>query len=158
MRHGMLRLCTVILVGIYFAAPAPVKSADNPLNRDDYDGQVLVLDFWASWCVPCRRSFPWLNSMHDKYADEGLVIIGVNLDQDAAAAKAFLDEFPAKFQIYYDESKELAREFDVIAMPSSYIIGRDGNLLKRHLGFKVRRQDEYEAAIVEALAERVTKQ
>ena len=96
--------------------------------------------------------------MHDKYADDGLVIIGVNLDQDATAAKAFLDEFPSKFQIYYDESKELAREFDVIAMPSSYIIGRDGNLFKRHLGFKVRRQDEYEAAIVEALAIRVTQQ
>jgi thiol-disulfide isomerase/thioredoxin len=126
-------------------------AGNAPVNIQDYKGKVVVLDFWASWCVPCRRSFPWLNSMHDKYADDGLVIIGVNLDLTRGDAESFLEEFPPGFQIYFDESKELAREFDVIAMPSSYLLGRNGELLKRHYGFKVNKQDEYEAAIVAAL-------
>ena len=90
--------------------------------------------------------------MHRKYADDGLVIIGVNLDQEHAEAERFLAEFPPSFRIYYDDSKELAKEFDVIAMPSSYLLGRDGQTRERHFGFKVKKQDEYEAAIVAALS------
>jgi thiol-disulfide isomerase/thioredoxin len=126
--------------------------ADNaPFNITDYEGKVVVLDFWASWCVPCRRSFPWLNEMHARYGDDGLVIIGVNLDQERSEAEAFLQEFPAQFQIYFDVSKALATEYEVVAMPSSYLLGPDGEILKRHYGFKVKKQEEYEAAIVAAL-------
>jgi len=128
-----------------------VHASDETPDLAQYEGKVVIVDFWASWCIPCRRSFPWLNNMHDKYADDGLVIIGVNLDLTRGDAESFLEEFPPSFQIYFDESKELAREFDVIAMPSSYLLGRDGGLLKRHYGFKVNKQDEYEAAIVAAL-------
>jgi len=120
-------------------------------NVSDFEGKVVVLDFWASWCVPCRRSFPWLNEMHARYGDDGLVIIGVNLDQERSDAEAFLQEFPAQFQIHFDDSKTLATEYEVIAMPSSYLLGPDGEILKRHYGFKVKKQEEYEAAIVAAL-------
>ena len=89
--------------------------------------------------------------MHAKYADEGLVIIGVNLDNESDAAMAFLKEYPANFKIYYDVDKKLAKEFGVQAMPSSYIIGRNGEIQAKHFGFKVNRQDEYEAVIVDAL-------
>ena len=89
--------------------------------------------------------------MHKAYEEDGLVIIGVNLDQERSEADAFLEEFPAKFRIYFDESKEVAREFDVVAMPSSYVLGRDGQLVTQHFGFKVKKQDEYEAIIVDAL-------
>ena len=65
------------------------------LDLAKYRGSVVVLDFWASWCVPCKRSFPWLNEMHTRYADEGLVIIGVNVDKDADEAQAFLEKYPA---------------------------------------------------------------
>ena len=126
-------------------------AADTPVNITDYEGKVVVLDFWASWCVPCRRSFPWLNEMHARYGDDGLVIIGVNLDQERPEAEAFLQEFPAQFQIYFDESKALAKEYDVVAMPSSYLLGPDGEILERHYGFKVKKQEEYEAAIIAAL-------
>ena len=125
--------------------------AEAPVNLDDYKGKVVVLDFWASWCVPCRRSFPWLDQMQAKYADDGLVIIGVNLDNDLAEATEFLEEFKPQFMIVYDEDKELAREYDVVAMPSSYVIDRAGNLHKRHLGFKIKRQAEYEEEILSAL-------
>lgn len=91
--------------------------------------------------------------MHAKYADEGLVIIGVNLDNDPESAAAFLEEYSANFKIYYDRDKELARKFGVQAMPSSYIIDRSGEIHATHYGFKVKKQDEYEVVIVDALGD-----
>jgi len=126
-------------------------SAEGSLDLTQYQGKVVVLDFWASWCAPCRRSFPWWNKMHAKYADEGLVIIGVNLDNDPDSALAFLEEYPADFNIYYDTNKDLAKKFGVQAMPSSYIVGRDGEIHAKHFGFKVEKQNEYEAVIAAAL-------
>jgi peroxiredoxin len=92
-----------------------------------------------------------MNSMQEKYGGEGLVFIGVNMDSDPAEANAFLTDFPARFRIINDPDGELARSYDVIAMPSSYVFDRNGSLVTRHLGFKVRRQDEYEAILVESL-------
>lgn len=138
------------------ALPArPAFAAD--FDPNDHAGKVVMVDFWASWCVPCRRSFPWLNMMHEKYADDGLVIVGVNLDLERAEADRFLAEFPASFKIVYDENKALAKQFEVIAMPSTYVIGRNGKVIEQHLGFKVKKQAEYEAAIVSALAQSGTE-
>jgi peroxiredoxin len=94
--------------------------------------------------------------MHDKYAEQGLVIVGVNLDMERGDAAKFLEEYPARFAIIYDETKELARQFEVVAMPSSYVIGRDGRIAAKHMGFKVTQQDEYEALIIDALQESET--
>jgi thiol-disulfide isomerase/thioredoxin len=127
-------------------------TADSTFDPTEYKGKVVLLDFWASWCVPCRRSFPWMNGMQEKYGDDGLVIIGVNLDSESADRDKFLQEYPAQFQIINDPGGELARAHDVVAMPSSYIYGRDSELVTRHLGFKVKRQDEYEAILVESLS------
>ena len=134
-----------------FLAASATAADHGKLDLEQYRGRVVVVDFWASWCVPCRRSFPWLNRMHDSYEDDGLVIIGVNLDMERSEAERFLEEFPPKFRIYFDDTKELAEQFEVVGMPSSYVIGRDGEIANRHFGFKVRKQDEYEAAIVAAL-------
>jgi thiol-disulfide isomerase/thioredoxin len=128
-------------------------AAHAEFGFDQYEGKVVVLDFWASWCVPCRRSFPWLNAMQEKYADEGLAIVGVNLDMERADAEQFLREYPAMFTILYDENQQLARQFEVVAMPSSYVIGRNGEVIARHMGFKVKEQDDYESVIVDALRE-----
>ena len=117
-----------VVVAVLTLIGAPSASAEGSLDLTQYEGKVVVLDFWASWCTPCRRSFPWWNTMHAKYADEGLVIIGVNLDNEPDAAHAFLEEYRASFKIYYDTDKELAREFGVQAMPSSYVIGRNGEV------------------------------
>jgi len=127
-------------------------TAKADFDLAQYRGKVVIVDFWASWCVPCRRSFPWLNQMHEKYADDGLVIVGVNLDTSDTDAQAFLAEYPVQFQIINDPDGDLAREYDVIAMPSSYVIDRDGKQVARHLGFKVKRQQEYEALLSETLA------
>lgn len=141
--------CLLVVPLAFLVQPASAAEFD----LDDYAGKVVVLDFWASWCAPCRRSFPWLNTMHEKYADDGLVIVGVNLDLERAEAERFLGEFPASFMIVYDTEKVLAKQFEVIAMPSSYLIGRDGKIFEQHLGFKVKKQAEYEAAIVSALGQ-----
>lgn len=138
-------------------ALAPTVQAEKPilseLNLADHAGKVVILDFWASWCGPCRRSFPWLNAMHRKYGPDGLVIIGVNLDASQDDAMGFLDEVPADFHIYFDTDALLANEYGVEAMPSSIIIGRDGEIQASHRGFKVKKEAEYEAILVAALGE-----
>lgn len=96
--------------------------------------------------------------MQEKYGNDGLVIIGVNMDSDPAEAMEFLQEYPTRFRIVNDPDGDLAREYDVIAMPSSYVFDRGGVLVTRHLGFKVKRQDEYEAILVESLGTEWEKQ
>lgn len=148
-----LILKAILIAWALAAAPMALSDSPSEANFDlsDHQGKVVVLDFWASWCVPCRRSFPWLNAMNEKYAHDGLLIIGVNLDQEPESAAEFLQKYPARFQISYDPDGILAKKFGVQAMPSSFVIGRDGQTRAHHLGFKVRRQGEYEAAIVAAL-------
>ena len=147
-RGALAALAAVVLLAVL--QPKTVLAEDG-FELSDYRGKVVYLDFWASWCVPCRRSFPWMNDMHDKYGEKDLVVVAVNLDNDPHSAQEFLTEFPPRFKIHYDSNKSLAREFDVVAMPSSYLLDREGNIVNKHFGFKVKQQDEYEAAIVAAL-------
>ena len=92
-----------------------------------------------------------MNEIQHKYADDGLVVIAVNLDNKASDAEAFLQQYPAEFSVYYDHERQLARQYGVEAMPSSFLIGRDGTFVERHLGFKSGKTDDYEAAIVALL-------
>ena len=149
---GAQRRPIILLAAAVFASswlPA------HALDLAEYRGKVVIVDFWASWCVPCRQSFPWFNAMHDEYGDDGLVILGVNTNDDAEEAQQFLDEFPAKFEIVYDPDGQLAQDFGVVAMPSSFVFSRDGELDTRHLGFLRSRRDEYEAVIQRLIAEPV---
>ncbi len=154
-RPGVTDIIRSGIAGTFFAVlliVVPITAnAANTLNLSDYQGKVVVLDFWASWCVPCRRSFPWMNEMQQKYGDDGLVIIAVNLDNESSDARKFLQQYPAEFWISYDHDRQLVRKYAVEAMPSSFLIGRDGSIIERHLGFKSGKTDEYEAAIVAAL-------
>ena len=126
---------------------AGAEDAASQLDLSAHRGKVVVVDFWASWCAPCRRSIPWLGAMQRKYADKGLVVIGVNEDKTAAEAETFLRDVPADFRIVLDLEGDLARQYELIAMPSTYVFGRDGELVARHLGFKVAKQGEYEAML-----------
>ena len=126
--------------------------AAPPAELGELKGKVVLVDFWASWCVPCRHSFPWMNQMQQKYGAQGLQIIGVNLDDNKSAADKFLSETPAKFTLRFDPAGTLARKFDVQTMPSSYILDSSGNVIAKHFGFKLGEADEYEAQIRAALA------
>lgn len=119
-----------------FALAAAAAETASSLDLTRYRGKVVLLDFWASWCEPCRHSFPWLNAMQTKYADRGLVVIGVNVDRDRTAAERFLRDVPAQFQIVYDPAGALAARYDLPGMPVSYVIGPDGEIVARHVGFR----------------------
>lgn len=137
----------VLLAGLFAVGAA---SADT-LDLARYRGKVVLVDFWASWCVPCRRSFPWLNEMQRKYGERGLVIIGVNVDATRSAAEGFLHEVPSQFQIIYDPTGTLASEYQVPGMPSSFLFGPDGKLINNHIGFQQSARAEREAELQKLL-------
>ncbi len=112
----------------------------------------MYVDFWASWCEPCRRSFPWLESLHRRYAERGLTIVAIDLDKDRHAADAFLRRFPARFTVAFDPAGRTAEAYRVSAMPSSFLIGPTGALLSSHAGFDPRQAAAVEALIQEACA------
>lgn len=139
-----------------FALSAATTQAEtwlNSLDLNQYKNKVVYLDFWASWCGPCRKSFPWLNSVEKKYAADGLVVIGVNLDNDLENAKAFLKEVPAEFKVFSDPDGQLAEQYKLIGMPSSFVIDGNGEVRHRHVGFKKASVAAYEDSIVELLHE-----
>ena len=145
-----LAACLAAAFAISLAAPS---RAEAPAALGDLKGDVIWVDFWASWCTPCRRSFPWLNDMQRKYGPTGLQVIGVNVDKERRVAERFLGETPAHFDIRYDPEGRLAETYDVQAMPSSFLIDRSGRILARHYGFKLADTDDYEASIEQALAD-----
>ncbi len=159
------------LVGLLFiyvsSSFAQVESTSAPLvelpvGKDklifsDYRGKVILLDFWASWCGPCRQSFPWMNDVQARYADQGLVVIAVNLDQDKQGADEFLRDIPATFKIVYDPEGTSAEQMDVMGMPMSYLIDRDGILRHRLIGFNSRKKIQHEDHIRALLDETVRK-
>lgn len=114
-------------------------------------GKLVYVDFWASWCGPCRQSFPWMNEMQAKYGAKGLQIVGINLDAMRADADQFLAQLPAKFTLSFDSKGDTAKRFGVKGMPTSVLIGPDGTVLAVHQGFKDEDRKELEAKFVNAL-------
>lgn len=140
----------LFLAVITGAIVLPAHAAPQ-LDLSQYAGKVVYLDFWASWCVPCRRSFPWMNEMKREYADDGLVIIGINVDAKPAEARKFLEETPAEFRIIYDPAGELAQKWQLLGMPNSFLVNRDGEVTARHVGFRSDSPEKLEYEIREQL-------
>ena len=145
------RLLSAVTLLSCFVAPS--IWADE-LNLSAYKGKVVYIDFWASWCGPCRQSFPWMKTLQDEKAKEGLVIIAVNVDQEKKLADDFLAEFSPSFKIIFDPEGKLATEFKVAGMPSAYIIGRDGKPRFKHIGYHNDKRDQYEKEIQTLLDEK----
>ena len=127
--------------------------AQQAVNIQGFQGQVLYVDFWASWCGPCAKSFPFLNKMHHELKDKGLQIVGVNLDENLEDAKGFLAKYPADFTVVTDPGEQCAKRFDVKAMPSSYLIDRKGIVRHVHLGFRSGESEDLRLLIEQLLAE-----
>jgi len=121
------------------------------LNLDQYRDQVVYVDFWASWCIPCKKSFPWMNKMHQKYKDQGLKIIAINVDEKSADADKFLAENPAEFEIMRDPRGELAKKYKLVGMPTSLLFDTQGKLVSRHVGFKRGDVEGYETDLKKLL-------
>mgnify|MGYP001817622747 CR=1 FL=1 len=134
-----LLLTFIINPSAVAASKAPVfelPGDTGSISLEQYQNQVVYIDFWASWCVPCKHSFPWLNQMQERYGEDGLKVIAINVDKKKAHAEKFLERVPANFDIAYDPEGEVADLYSLKVMPSSYLIDRDGNLVHAHKGFK----------------------
>lgn len=132
-----------------------LNSRGQPLELNQYSGKVLYLDFWASWCPPCAKSFPFLNELQQEYSPEDLQIIGINLDEEPEDAEKFLVKFPATFTIASDLTKQCAEELGVAAMPSSYLIDRKGIIRHIHLGFRAGETDDLRNQLKQLISEPV---
>jgi cytochrome c biogenesis protein CcmG, thiol:disulfide interchange protein DsbE len=128
--------------------------AASPLDLTSFRGHVVYLDFWASWCGPCRQSFPWMETMKNAYEGQGLEIVAVNLDRDRAEADKFLKQFHPTFNVRFDPQGKLAESYKVQGMPSSVLIDRHGVTRFTHVGFRPIDGAIFEAQLRELLAEK----
>lgn len=119
---------------------------------DALRGRVVVVDFWASWCGPCKRSFPWMSEMQRRYADQGLTIVAVNVDKRREDAAKFLALTPGAFTIVYDPTGASPTVWNVKGMPTSYLVDRGGRIVAIDAGFREESKDTLEARIKAALA------
>lgn len=146
---------TLNATALEIGQPAPPLTlpdvAGTPQDLAALQGKVVYVDFWASWCGPCRHSFPWMNAMQEKYGPQGLAILGINLDEEPADAAGFLAKMPAKFQVLYDRSGATPTAYGVKGMPTSVLIGRDGTVLFQHIGFTKEGSAGLEDAIATAV-------
>jgi cytochrome c biogenesis protein CcmG, thiol:disulfide interchange protein DsbE len=127
-----------------FALPT---AAGETLALERLRGQVVYVDFWASWCGPCRRSFPWMNEMNRKYAAKGLAIVAINVDKKRADAERFLAQIPAEFTVVFDAPGAVPAAYAVKGMPSSYLIDANGRVAVVEQGFR----DESRAVLEEKI-------
>ena len=149
----MPRFLIILLSFIFALASFSARAEPSQLDLAPYKGKVVYVDFWASWCGPCRESFPWMQAMHEKYKDKGLVIITINLDHERAKADAFLKKFKPTFTQMYDPEGKLAEEFKVQTMPYSFVVDRTGAPRAQHFGFFKAKVRDYEKELQDLLNE-----
>ena len=146
-----LTRCLFLALG--FLAFTPIRAA-SPIDLAGLKGQVVYLDFWASWCGPCKQSFPWMQTMTNAYQGQGFAIVAVNLDRDRLDADKFLDQFKPTFDVRFDPKGESAEFYKIKGMPVSLLIDRHGVTRFTHVGFRPVDAAAYEAQLRELLAEK----
>ncbi len=157
MKRSIIKILLIFFAVFTLFAGSPAFSAQAPdfkldgrnqtVQLSQYRGKVVYIDFWASWCLPCRKSFVWMNKMQSRYGDSGLKIIAINLDESKNDALTFLKKIPASFEIAFDPKGKTAQTYQIKAMPSSFIIDRKGNIVQAHLGFHGDDEGRLEAKI-----------
>jgi peroxiredoxin len=129
------------------------SSAGTNLRLREQRGQVVMLNFWATWCGPCRREMPQLNRLYGKYKPAGFLLLGVNVDEDPANARGLATKLGVQFPVLFDAKQSVSRLYDLSTMPSTVIIDRDGRVRYVHLGYKDGYEDTYEKQVAELLKE-----
>ena len=142
---------TALLIALTPIVEASSIKGIEQLDLKQYTGKVVYLDFWASWCKPCEKSFPWMNSLVTRFPSDSFKIVTINLDSDQKAMKGFLLRVPAQFDIYHDPSGTLAEKFQLRGMPTSYLINKSGEVVLQHIGFQTHETPKYEKEIEELL-------
>lgn len=161
MRNFIAALCAsaVLLAGAPVSANAPAADftlaslKDGNLKLSEQRGDVIMLNFWASWCGPCREEMPLLNDLHARYESVGFKVWGVNVDANREDAQAMLNKIPVEFPVLFDAESNVSRLFGVEAMPSSVFIDRDGKVRYVHKGYRSGDEAEYKKIIKELIRE-----
>lgn len=143
-----LALCAVAAQA---AGPAPdftLKTVGGPnLRLAEQRGQVVMVNFWASWCAPCKQEMPHLNQLYDKYRSTGFVLLGVNVDDDPAKAAAEAAKLGIRFPVLLDSAKAVSKAYALNAMPTTFVIDRDGQVRHVHQGYRNGFEQVYEQQV-----------
>lgn len=156
----LLTVITFSSVAQEVNSPAPQFSGKNTRGEEiklaDYKGKVVLLDFWASWCIPCRMEMPFLIELYEEFKDEDFVILAINVDDDAKNMEKFLsrlEKAPA-FPTIFDKDKKIPPLYNLAAMPTTVFIDREGIIRYRHQGFKESHKEEYRHELTVLLKEK----
>lgn len=142
---GALAMTSMVASSTASMAPTftlPSRSGDN-VSLTQLKGKVVMLNFWASWCGPCRQEMPLLDQMHKRYSALGFTLVGVNVDQNSKDAEDWLSKTPVSFPVLFDRESKVSKLYDVSAMPSTVFIDRQGNVRYLHRGYKAGDEGEY---------------
>jgi peroxiredoxin len=153
-----LAFCTSVAgAAVAPSATAPdfaLRSVDGPnLRLQEQRGKVVLVNFWATWCGPCRVEMPHLNRLYSKYRAAGFLLWGVNIDEDPRQAAALASKLGLQFPVLLDTDKKVSRLYDLSTMPSTVLIDRDGKVRYVHRGYRDGYEDTYEKQIRELLKE-----
>ena len=139
---------TLALTGQGPAANFTLKSAEGEnIRLSEYRGQVVLINFWASWCGPCRQEMPHLDDIHRKYEALGFTVFGVNVEQDRNMADKVLRDIPVSFPILFDDNNRVSELYGVDAMPATVLVDRNGDIRYMHRGYKPGYELEYEKQV-----------
>ena len=161
-KHVLLAIATVFLfVSVTNAEIAEGHAPDftlksrggENLKLSEYRGDVVMINFWASWCGPCRQEMPLLEELYKKYSDLGFTLLAVNVEEDSSKADGLLREIPVTFPVLFDNTNKVTKLYNVVAMPSTVIVDRDGNIRYIHKGYLPGYEDEYQKQVKELIRE-----
>jgi thiol-disulfide isomerase/thioredoxin len=135
----------------------PAVNAEGNVKLSDFKGRVVYLDFWATWCPPCLKSFPWMNTLQDRYKEQGLSVVAVGVDRKRELIEEFLKQTQPTFTVVQDDKGEVAKAYKLRGMPTSYLIDREGNIVLTHMGFRTKDEEKLEAEIKSLLEKLLVK-
>ncbi len=156
------RLAGALLLAVCMTAAAAPDSAPDftlksasgvNLKLSEFRGEVVLINFWASWCGPCRQEMPLLSELHEQYRDLGFTVLGVNVEEDSRQARKLLEDAPVSFPVVFDSDSTVSREYDVAAMPSTMLVDRNGTLRYLHKGYKPGLEAVYQQQVRDLLRE-----
>jgi len=154
---GLLGLSANAMAAKQINHPAPdftLKNLDgNNMKLSEMRGTVILLNFWASWCAPCRLEMPLLDNLHNKYKDLGFTVLGVNVEQDSNMARRYITDRPVSFPILLDHTNVVSKQYKVVAMPTTVLIDRDGNMRFLHQGYKPGDEKKYKRMVKKLIRE-----
>ena len=150
-------MATAATAAVAPQSPAPdftLRALAGPnLKLAEQRGRVVLVNFWATWCGPCREELPQLAKLHDKYRAAGLVLLGVNVDDDPRKAAELATRLGLRFPVLLDTDKQVSRRYDMSAMPATFLIDRDGVVRSIHRGYRAGFEQRYDAEIRDLLKE-----